>query len=172
MFAATGLVLERFMREIGNGVESETAKGRRFTLSFEIEAEELAMVRKKLQCVGLGHLPIQIDPDVHAEFVWATEAEIREDIFPVATPQQRAVILQAFQLRREDEEEMRDLALSGAPRYGKRESSVRGADRSVEGDGDDEDDKKDVAREADSQDSSYLGIERLKTQKRDRSADC
>lgn len=81
-------------------------------LNFEIEVEELLNVGKIVECAGLGDVHIKLDPNEHQEFVWATEQDINDEIYPLVIPQQKAVILQAFQLRKEDEERARALAVS------------------------------------------------------------
>lgn len=108
----TGLNLKKFRRQIGDTEEFETSEGPCCKLSFEIWVAELAGVDKKATCTILDDVKVTLDPNEHQEFMWATEEDIRTDIFPIVTPEQKAVIMQAFQLRREDREELVDLAAS------------------------------------------------------------
>ena len=127
-FEATGLRLKRFMRQIGDGEEFESSEGMSFRLNLEIEVAELVDVGKTIECAGLGDVPIELDAHEHQEFVWATEEDIEEEIYPLVVPQQKAVILQAFQLRRGDEKEVRASAVSAskALRQGKSEEPDAG----------------------------------------------
>ncbi|CAD6587691.1 MAG: hypothetical protein ASARMPRED_003220 [Alectoria sarmentosa] len=103
-FEQTGLHLEKAVGQIGDGEALKTSKGRGFRLNFEIDITELAVVGE-LDCATLGHLEITLDKDEHQDFVWATEEDIRDEIYPIVTPEQTAVILQAFQLRRRYEKD-------------------------------------------------------------------
>ena len=103
-FEQTGLRLLKAVGQIGDGEALKTSKGRGFRLNFEIDVTELAIVGE-LDCATLGHLEVTLDEDEHQEFVWATEEDIRDEIYPIVTPEQTAVILQAFQLRRRYEKD-------------------------------------------------------------------
>ena len=103
-FEQTGFRLQKAVGQIGDGEALKTSTGRGFRLSFEVDVTELAIVGE-LDCATLGHLEVTLDEDEHQEFVWATEEDIRDEIYPIVTPEQTAVILQAFQLRRKYEKD-------------------------------------------------------------------
>lgn len=49
---------------------------------------------------------LELDPAEHQKIVWATEGDIKDDMFPIVTPEAKAVMLQAFELRGKDEEKI------------------------------------------------------------------
>lgn len=107
----TGLHLKKFVRQIGEGEEFKTSEGLGFRLNLEIEVAELAEVGSIEKCPTLDDVKIVLDRDLHQEFMWATRDDILHDIFPVITPEQKVSIMQAFSLRREDEQEIKALAV-------------------------------------------------------------
>ena len=110
-FDQTGLHLKKFVRQISDGVEFKTSDGPGFMLCFEIEVKEVTEFGEIEKFDSLGDLKIELVRADHHEFVWATEEEIRDEIFPVATPEHKAVMLQAFERRRQDVEEMKERAM-------------------------------------------------------------
>ena len=116
MLDETGLHLKRFLGQIGNGEEIETNQGLSVRLSFEIEITEMALCDNtgKCTCPALNDVQIKVDPDQHQDFVWVTEEDIVDEIFTLVAPQEKDVILQAFQLRQETEEEVRAQAVKAS----------------------------------------------------------
>lgn len=130
-FEETGLRLTRFVRGVGAGVEFVTpgkeGEGERtwVKLSFEIEVAEVHGVggggghlhgascqhedREKGNGVGDGGIDVEItlDPEEHQEYAWATEEDIRGDCYPIVTPEQKAVMLEGFVLRKGDSDRVR-----------------------------------------------------------------
>lgn len=146
-FDQTGLHLKKFVRQISDGVEFKTSDGLGFMLCFEIEVKEVSEFGEIEKYDSLGDLKIELDPANHYEFVWATEEEIRDEIFPVATPEHKAVMLQAFELRRQDVEEMKERAAeaSRVQKHTQYEEDEEDDDDEADGeeeDGEEEDEKK------------------------------
>lgn len=143
-FEVTGLRVRRFLRQIGDGEEFTTSEGTGLRLHFEVEAAELADVGKTLECPGLGQVHVELDPDEHQEFVWATEDDIIGDIFPAVSPQQKEVMVRAFQLRRGDEEERRALVVKASREQrqaGLEACYARGLGEDDDGGGEEKDDE-------------------------------
>lgn len=162
----TGLRLKKFVRQIGDGEEFKTSEGLGFNLNFEIEVVELADVGYIERYPTLNDLNITLDGALHREFNWATGDDLRDDIYPVVTPEQKAAMLRAFTLRKEDEQEMRALAISEdkAWREEERAEKVRKGEEYAEkmrkkakqsvgiGEDDDDDDDQDDGEEDDEED--------------------
>ena len=114
-FEETGLMLTRFIRQIGDGQEFVCSKGPCLKLSFEIEVQGL-------EGQGMGHrlmhgedkesgkeqghddtvgrgAEITLDPEEHEDYVWATEEDVRTGRYPGMSAEQQALMLKAFELR-------------------------------------------------------------------------
>ncbi len=113
-FEQTGLHLKKFVKQVGNGVEYKNSDGLGVMLCFEIEIKEVTDEGRIEKYDSLGELEVELDREKHHEFVWATEQEIIDEIFPVETPEHKAVMLQAFELRRQDIEEMKALEVEAS----------------------------------------------------------
>lgn len=152
-FEQTGLDIRRFLRQIRDREEFETNEGSCCKLNFEIGVAELAGVDKMATCTTLDDVKVILNPDEHQEFVWATEEDIRDDIFPIVTPEQKAVIMQAFQLRREAREELVELAASAVSALKAPKNASHKYDDAVDlgedADDDDEDDDGDDEKDND-----------------------
>lgn len=126
----TGLHLTRFIRQIGPGISFETGQGPRrktwLKLSIEVDVLELpspsqGLVQDQGNTARLGDdeqvggqlpdsIPIRLDPREHQNFAWATEDDIRhsdpnrpvwdQGQFELFNEEQRMLMLQAFELRR------------------------------------------------------------------------
>lgn len=136
MLEETGLHLKRFLKQIGNGEESETSQGSSVRLSFEIEITEMAVLDNtgKCTCPALNDVHIEVDPAQHQDFVWVTEEDVLDEIFTLVTPQQKDVILHAFQLRQETEEEVRAQAVRAERARKKAYYDEMSAPRAAKGD--------------------------------------
>ncbi|KAL8937088.1 MAG: hypothetical protein Q9216_004603 [Gyalolechia sp. 2 TL-2023] len=86
VFEETGLRLTRVVRQAGEGIEwtdNKNEKERKWLkLTFEIEVAE---IEPSITTVNEGDargylesIPVQLDPEEHQEYAWATEKEIRE----------------------------------------------------------------------------------------------
>ena len=111
MLETTGLHFRRFSKQIGNGEEVRCSEGLCFRLSFEIEVTEMMDSGKYIRCAALDDVHVVLDPEKHQDFVWATKEDIIQDIFPLAMPQQKDVVLQAFHRRKDAEERVRERAV-------------------------------------------------------------
>ena len=131
VFEETGLILTRFIRQVGNMVEFQTGKGERrrnwAKLNFEIEVAEIdgivdqaaevnddGFMGKGAGSQDEGHkstdrseaaapdATVTIDPQEHQGYAWATADDIASGKYMIATPEQRDLILGAFRARRDD----------------------------------------------------------------------
>ncbi len=127
-FEETGLRLTKVTRQIGSGVDFVTGYGARTKswckLSFEIEvAEILGCV---LNCGKLGGhgmmgpkedvaegeadradgcgVTVTLDPEEHQAYAWVSEKEIRDGNYAIMTAEQKDLMLEAFTLRKADED--------------------------------------------------------------------
>ncbi|KAI4166579.1 MAG: hypothetical protein LQ343_007933 [Gyalolechia ehrenbergii] len=86
VFEETGLRLTRVIRQAGEGIEwtdNRNGKERKWLkLTFEIEVVEIG---SSITTVDGGNveryfesIPVELDPEEHQEYAWATEKEIRE----------------------------------------------------------------------------------------------
>ena len=55
---------------------------------------------------GMDEVCITLDPEEHQAHAWATEKEIKEGKYDIATAEQQALMLEAFALRKADEDKM------------------------------------------------------------------
>ena len=132
-FEETGLRLTRFKRQIGSGSKFVTGYGVRekqwLKLSFEIDVAEIGecdmrsgrldgglenvapgenMSRDGANGVdgGMDDVCITLDPEEHQAYAWATEKEIKEGKYAVVTAEQQSLMLEAFALRKADEDKI------------------------------------------------------------------
>ena len=151
MFETTGLHFRRFSKQIGNGEEVRCSEGLCFRLNFEIEVTDLmACLSNYRRCGELVDVHVVLDPEKHQDFVWATKEEIIQEIFPLAMPQQKDVVLQAFHRRKDTEERVRDRAVQASrvrkqALYKKQDRNRSWEDDEKEGEqeGEDEEDNED-----------------------------
>ena len=79
-------------------MEFTTGRGginRWLKLSFEIEVQELEEERGEA-----GEVPIRLDPAEHQAFAWVEEGDMHSEKYDIITPEQRALMLTAFELGR------------------------------------------------------------------------
>ncbi|KAL8932443.1 MAG: hypothetical protein Q9211_006309 [Gyalolechia sp. 1 TL-2023] len=118
VFEETGLRLTRVVRQAGQGIEwTENKNGKEckwLKLTFEIEVAEIGSstipvdegnVEKYLESI-----PVELDPEEHQEYAWATEKEIRESLDEgkgreIGWKELAALMLQAFAVGRMSPEE-------------------------------------------------------------------
>ncbi|KAG6988968.1 hypothetical protein G7Y79_00066g094860 [Physcia stellaris] len=95
VFEETGLKLTKFVRTVGQGIEFNTGPEKRWIkLSFEIEIQGGASKNTK----------ITLDPTEHQAFKWATKEEVDGwGTDNIVTPQQRDMMLLAFEQRDQTE---------------------------------------------------------------------
>ena len=132
-FEETGLRLTRFRRQIGSGIKFVTGYGVRekqwLKLSFEIDVAEIEDCDMRsggfdIGCGkvgsrenagkdgangvdgGMDEVCITLDPEEHQAHAWATEKEIKEGKYAIATAEQQDLMLEAFALRKADEDKM------------------------------------------------------------------
>lgn len=55
---------------------------------------------------GMDEVGITLDPEEHQAYAWATEEEIKEGKYAIVTAEQQALMLEAFALRKADEDKM------------------------------------------------------------------
>ena len=55
---------------------------------------------------GMDEVCITLDPEEHQAYAWATEKEIREDKYAIVTAEQQSLMLEAFALRKADEDKL------------------------------------------------------------------
>ena len=110
MLEKTGLHTECFLKEIGKGVEFKGDVGLSFQLSFEIEIAEMVTYDFGVY-LTLGEIPIKVDPREHQDSLWVTKQDILDDVFPLVAHQSKDIILEAFRLREETEEQVRAQAV-------------------------------------------------------------
>ena len=91
VFERTGLHLKRFVKQIGNREDYKSSEGLCARLNFEVE------VSKEVDELS-ARPPVKLNKDTHQDFVWVKEKDITNDTFLLAIPEQKDVILQAFQL--------------------------------------------------------------------------
>lgn len=170
MLEKTGLHLERFLKQIGSGEKSVSGERVTIQLSFEMEIEEMAN--------ELGEISVKVNGNEHRDFIWVTVEDIKDDVFPLAVPQQKDVILQAFRLRQDTEEEVRDTAVKKARArkrayYGSRrrdEEEEEEDEEEEEEEGDDDDDAEEQDEEGDDDEDDDEGISIPKLRQRERGA--
>ena len=116
LFEETGLRLNRFVRQVGDGIVFETGpeskKKRCLKLSFEVEVSEIPSTfhegNGRIAGRVLDSLSITLHPAEHQEFAWATEEDIKNSDpnralrdrrpYEIFTEDQRLLMLQAFEL--------------------------------------------------------------------------
>ena len=128
LFEETGLRLNRFVRQVGDGIVFETGpesnKKRCLKLSFEVEVSEIPSTSQdhlhgqydtaRLEDNGgiagqvLDSISITLHPAEHQKFAWATEEDIKNSDpnralqnggpYEIFTEDQRLLMLQAFEL--------------------------------------------------------------------------
>ena len=130
-------MLTRFVRQVGKVVEFQTGKGASqknwAKLNFEIEVAEIgghsyddtqhqggtfntepsSHTHQELEDGMMAQgdeVAVTIDPEEHQSYAWATEEQIRDGQYTVATHAQRELMIQAFDLRRAEAEEMEAMA--------------------------------------------------------------
>ena len=84
------------MREVGTGVDLVMGETRWLKLNFEIEVVE--MQGRKAEA-AVDDVEISLDPEEHQDYKWVTEQEVREDLYPITTAEQKEVMLEGFGLR-------------------------------------------------------------------------
>ena len=119
----TGLHTECFLKEIGKGVEFKGDEGLSLQLSFEIEIAEMVTYDFGVY-LKLGEISIKVDPREHQDSLWVTKQDILDDVFPLVAHQRKDIILEAFRLREETEEQVRAQAVM-ASRARRARDSVR-----------------------------------------------
>ena len=83
------------MREVGEGVEFETGRGRRWRkLAFEVEVVEMGRGE------GWEEVVVRCDPVEHGGFRWCTEEEVRAMEKEIVTGEQFGVMMEGFEGRR------------------------------------------------------------------------
>ena len=133
-FEETGLRLTRFIRQIGSGVDFVTGHGmgekKWCKLSFEIEVAEIEGQNVRCGKLGgheevagtgdVGHdgvdgmneagkfggneVSVTLDPAEHQAFAWVSEQELREGHYAFMVETQKDLMLEAFALRKADED--------------------------------------------------------------------
>ena len=93
----------RYVREVGKGVDLVMGKTMWCKLSFEIEVVE--MQGRKAEA-AVDEVEIRLDPEEHQDYKWVTEQEIREDLYPITTAEQKEVMLEGFGLRKAGDADM------------------------------------------------------------------
>ena len=86
-----------FVREVGKGVELVIGKTRWLKLSFEIEVVEMQGRNAE---AAVDDVEIRLDPEEHQDYKWVTEQEVKEDVYPITTAEQKEVVLEGFGLRK------------------------------------------------------------------------
>lgn len=178
MLEKTGLHLERFLKQIGSGEKSVSGERVTIQLSFEMEIEEMARGGFATFSVALDDISVKVNENEHRDFIWVTVEDIKDDVFPLAVPQQKDVILQAFRLRQDTEEEVRDTAVKKARArkrayYGSRrrdEEEEEDEEEDEEEEGDDDDDAEEQDEEGDEDENDDEGISIPKLRQRERAA--
>ena len=100
-FEETGLHLTKVVRQVGDeGVEFTTEQGQKrwLKLSFEIQVMEVEGIGEEEGAEG--NIEIRLDPEEHQAYVWAGEEDIRMGKYDITTPEQRELMLKAFELNR------------------------------------------------------------------------
>ena len=97
-FEETGLHLTKLVREVEKGVEWGDGMKRWLKLSFEIEVAEMEGVGEGEE-EGVG---VCLNPEEHQGYVWATEEDIRVGKYDIVTPEQQALMLEAFKSAKGD----------------------------------------------------------------------
>ena len=87
----------RFVREVGKGVDLVMGRTRWLKLSLEIEVVEMQGRKAEAAVDDVG---IRLDPEEHQDYKWVTEQEVREDLYPITTAEQKEVMLEGFGLRK------------------------------------------------------------------------
>ena len=119
VFEETGLMLTRFVRAAGNGIQFTTGSDSRWMkLTFEIEVQEDVLSaaadgeytpstrfdNNKARCIT-GNAIVKLDPAEHQAFKWVTEEELKvwgpENI---VVEEQRQMMLQAFEAHKASKE--------------------------------------------------------------------
>lgn len=126
LFEEAGLRVRRFSHTITEGPNAAagqcfpnrtlTKMFCRFTFAVEAEVD------------GNGAVEVKLDPNEHQDFVWATEEDVREQgnaerELPVTTESTRAVMLEAFRLKKERGGEQNQ-SLTGRTSVGSRAGSI------------------------------------------------
>ncbi|KAK4692266.1 hypothetical protein P7C71_g4903, partial [Lecanoromycetidae sp. Uapishka_2] len=111
VFEETGLMLTRFVRQIGEGQEFQLGRrGWCLKLNFEIEVEEIpggrqsGVHRHENEKERKDTVEIRLDPEEHQAYVWASRDDIWDGSYDIVSEDQKAVMLKAFDLRREESE--------------------------------------------------------------------
>ena len=97
-FEETGLRMTRVVRQVGDeGVEFTTEGGskRWLKMSLEIEVMELEGIGKEEGAEE--RVEVRLDPWEHQAYVWARKEEIRAGRYDITTPEQRELMLKAFE---------------------------------------------------------------------------
>jgi 8-oxo-dGTP pyrophosphatase MutT (NUDIX family) len=95
----TGLRVSAITKEIGQGYTFVNSRGLKvIKFSFSVE------VREAEECKGYEGMPVQLDPNEHQSWRWATVDEImagksRDVDLIISTPQQKETILQGLRWR-------------------------------------------------------------------------
>lgn len=111
VFEETGLKLTRFVRQVGEGQEFRVSKGALcLKLNFEIEVEEIHGAEKGKE----GLVEVTLDPEEHQAHAWASRDDILEDRYPLMSADQRALILEAFSMRKAESERLKEAIDGGA----------------------------------------------------------
>ena len=55
---------------------------------------------------GMDEVCITLDPEEHQAYAWATEKEIKEGEYAIVTAEQQSLMLEAFALRKADEDKI------------------------------------------------------------------
>ena len=148
MFERTGLHIKRFLNEVGDGEEFITSEGVPVQFSFVVEVAEMTHSH-------MDGIPVKVDPNEHQEFLWVTKEDIIDENFPLIVDQHKDLILQAFQLRKETEDEVRARAVRAS--RARKEAYRLGYQVDFEGDDDDEDDdEEEDEAEEDDEEGEYI----------------
>ena len=135
----TGLHTERLLKEIGKGLEFKGDEGLSLQLSFEIEIAEMVTYDFGAY-LTLGEISVKLDPREHQDSIWVTKQDILDDVFPLAAHQSKDLILQAFQLRGETEEQVRAQAVMASRARKRKFNRSHSGSKSTDGAGSMKDD--------------------------------